>query len=50
MSYDPSDLGAALSSGSFLTEGMVVIPCSMGTLGGIAAGTSTDLLRPVRPT
>jgi polyprenyl P-hydroxybenzoate/phenylacrylic acid decarboxylase-like protein len=43
--YDPSDLGAAISSGSFLTLGMVVIPCSMGTLAGIAAGTSTDLLR-----
>jgi polyprenyl P-hydroxybenzoate/phenylacrylic acid decarboxylase-like protein len=45
VSYDPADLGAAISSGSFLTAGMVVIPCSMGTLGGIAAGTSTDLLR-----
>jgi polyprenyl P-hydroxybenzoate/phenylacrylic acid decarboxylase-like protein len=45
VTYDPSDLGAAISSGSFGTVGMVVIPCSMGTLGGIAAGTSTDLLR-----
>ena len=45
VSYDPADLGAGPSSGSFLTDGMVVIPCSMGTLGGIAAGTSTDLLR-----
>jgi polyprenyl P-hydroxybenzoate/phenylacrylic acid decarboxylase-like protein len=45
VSYDAADLGAAPSSGSFLTAGMVVIPCSMGTLGGIAAGTSTDLLR-----
>lgn len=43
--YDPANLGAAISSGSFRTMGMVVIPCSMGTLGGIAAGTSTDLLR-----
>jgi polyprenyl P-hydroxybenzoate/phenylacrylic acid decarboxylase-like protein len=43
--YDPSDMGAAISSGSFLTIGMVVIPCSMGALAGIAAGTSTDLLR-----
>jgi polyprenyl P-hydroxybenzoate/phenylacrylic acid decarboxylase-like protein len=43
--YDPADLGAAISSGSFLTMGMVVIPCSMSTLAGIAAGTSTDLLR-----
>jgi polyprenyl P-hydroxybenzoate/phenylacrylic acid decarboxylase-like protein len=45
VSYDPSDMGAAISSGSFLTVGMVVIPCSMGALAGIAAGTSTDLLR-----
>jgi polyprenyl P-hydroxybenzoate/phenylacrylic acid decarboxylase-like protein len=43
--YDPADMGAAISSGSFLTMGMVVIPCSMGALAGIAAGTSTDLLR-----
>jgi polyprenyl P-hydroxybenzoate/phenylacrylic acid decarboxylase-like protein len=43
--YDPADMGAAISSGSFLTIGMVVIPCSMGALAGIAAGTSTDLLR-----
>jgi polyprenyl P-hydroxybenzoate/phenylacrylic acid decarboxylase-like protein len=43
--YHPADLGAAISSGSFQTLGMVVIPCSMGTLAGIAAGTSTDLLR-----
>jgi polyprenyl P-hydroxybenzoate/phenylacrylic acid decarboxylase-like protein len=45
VSYDPADMGAAISSGSFLTVGMVVIPCSMGALAGIAAGTSTDLLR-----
>ncbi len=42
--YDPGDLGAAISSGSFHTIGMVVVPCSMKTLAGIAAGTSTDLL------
>ena len=45
VSYHPADMGAAISSGSFLTVGMVVIPCSMGALAGIAAGTSTDLLR-----
>ena len=42
--YDPDDLGAAISSGSFHTIGMVVVPCSMKTLATIAAGTSTDLL------
>ena len=42
--YDPGDLGAAISSGSFHTIGMVVVPCSMKTLAAIAAGISTDLL------
>jgi polyprenyl P-hydroxybenzoate/phenylacrylic acid decarboxylase-like protein len=45
VAYDPADMGASISSGSFLTIGMVVIPCSMGALAGIAAGTATDLLR-----
>jgi polyprenyl P-hydroxybenzoate/phenylacrylic acid decarboxylase-like protein len=42
--YDPADLGAAISSGSFLTEGMVVVPCSMKTLAAIANGISLDLV------
>ncbi len=42
--YSPSDLLAAISSGSFITAGMVVIPCSMRTLGAIATGNSQDLL------
>ena len=44
VSYAASDLAAAISSGSFLTEGMVVIPCSMRSLAAIATGNSTDLL------
>lgn len=44
VSYAPSDLAAAISSGSFLTEGMVVIPCSMRTLSAVATGNSADLL------
>jgi len=44
VSYDPADLAAAISSGSFLTEGMVVIPCSMRTLAAIATGNASDLL------
>lgn len=44
VSYDPRDLGAAISSGSFLTTGMVVIPCSMRSLAAIAGGNSADLL------
>ena len=42
--YDPSDLAAGPSSGSFLTIGMVVAPCSMKTLASIATGVSDNLL------
>lgn len=42
--YRPEDLGAAISSGSFLTAGMVVVPCSMRTLAAIATGNTGDLL------
>jgi polyprenyl P-hydroxybenzoate/phenylacrylic acid decarboxylase-like protein len=42
--YRPSDLAAAISSGSFITAGMVVIPCSMRSLGAIATGNTGDLL------
>jgi 4-hydroxy-3-polyprenylbenzoate decarboxylase len=38
------DVGATLASGSFRTLGMVVIPCSMSTVGKLAAGLSSDLL------
>ena len=43
-SYSPSDQGAALSSGSFLTNGMVVAPCSMRTLAAIANGQGDHLI------
>ncbi|MFH5184741.1 UbiX family flavin prenyltransferase [Paenibacillus sp. TAB 01] len=43
--YHPiQDIGASTASGSFRTEGMVIIPCSMGTLSGIASGASDNLL------
>lgn len=42
--HDAGNLGAAISSGSFRTIGMVVIPCSMKTLASIATGVSADLL------
>lgn len=44
VAYDIHDVGAALSSGSFKTLGMVVAPCSMGTLAEIALGTAGSLL------
>jgi 4-hydroxy-3-polyprenylbenzoate decarboxylase len=39
-----ADMGASVSSGSFLTEGMVVIPCSMRTLSSIAHGYGEHLV------
>jgi 4-hydroxy-3-polyprenylbenzoate decarboxylase len=42
--YDPQDMAAPFSSGSFLTEGMVVIPCTIKTLSGIANSYSDNLL------
>ena len=42
--YEINDLAASISSGSFLTQGMVVMPCSMKTLAGIACGYSDNLL------
>jgi len=42
--YEPDDLAASVSSGSFLTVGMVVMPCSMRTLAAIATGNTTELL------
>jgi len=38
------DIGASIASGSAMVDGMVVIPCSAGALGSIAAGTAGDLL------
>ena len=43
-SYNPKDIGAAIASGSFLTEGMVIAPCSMKTLAAVAHAHADDLL------
>ncbi len=42
--YDVEDLSQSPASGSFLTEGMIVVPCSMGTLADISSGTAKNLL------
>ena len=42
--HSPGDMGAAISSGSFKTDGMVVIPCSVHTLAGIANGYGEHLV------
>jgi 4-hydroxy-3-polyprenylbenzoate decarboxylase len=42
--HGSGDMGASISSGSFLTEGMVVIPCSMRTLAAIANGYGEHLV------
>ena len=42
--YPVQDMTAAIASGSFLTDGMIVIPCSMKTVSAIACGYSSNLL------
>lgn len=42
--YENNDLFAALASGSYPSDGMVIIPCSMNTLGSIANGLGDTLL------
>lgn len=44
VTYGPEDQAAAISSGSFRTDGMVVVPCSMKTLAGIRAGYADGLI------
>ncbi|WP_223829707.1 UbiX family flavin prenyltransferase [Paenibacillus arenilitoris] len=39
-----ADIGASIASGSFRVQGMVIAPCSMGTLASIAHGISDDLM------
>jgi 4-hydroxy-3-polyprenylbenzoate decarboxylase len=43
-SYAPNDMGAAISSGSFKTDGMVITPCSAKTLAAIAHGYGENLI------
>ncbi|MEW5762719.1 MAG: UbiX family flavin prenyltransferase [Bacillota bacterium] len=43
--YDEDDFTAPLASGSFLHDGMVIAPCSMKTLAGIACGYAANLVQ-----
>jgi 4-hydroxy-3-polyprenylbenzoate decarboxylase len=42
--HSESDIGAAIASGSYRSSGMIVLPCSMGTLAGIANGLASNLI------
>jgi len=44
VAYHPKDIAATISSGSYLTEGMVIAPCSMKTLAAVAHAHADDLL------
>ncbi len=43
--YNDNDVGAVIASGSFLHDGMVIVPCSSNTLGSIAAGITDNLVK-----
>ncbi len=42
--HNENDIGAAIASGSYPSGGMIVLPCSMGTLSGIANGRAANLI------
>ncbi len=42
--YDNNDIAAPLASGSFITDAMIIIPCSMACVSGIAAGSARNLM------
>lgn len=42
--YAPGDCSARIASGSFQTDGMIIVPCSMKTLGAIRVGYGDDLI------
>lgn len=43
--HNDNDLGAAIASGSFLHDGMIIVPCSSNTMGAIAAGITQSLVQ-----
>jgi len=42
--YEPQNIGARIASGSFVTDGMLVVPCSIKSLSGIANSYANDLV------
>ncbi len=44
VTHDNRNIGASIASGTFQTEGMIILPCSMKTVAGIAHGYSDNLL------
>ena len=42
--HPESDIGAAIASGSYPSSGMIILPCSMGTLAGVANGLAQNLI------
>ncbi len=42
--HPASDIGANIASGSYLSDAMVIVPCSMGSLAAIATGATRDLV------
>ena len=42
--HPEADIGASVASGSYRSDGMIVLPCTMGTLAGIAHGMASNLI------
>ena len=44
VNHPPADIGASISSGSFATMGMIIVPCSIKTMSEIATGVTSSLV------